>query len=498
MTDRVSTRARKILFILLLMTGDYGAFFLALFVSYWVRVKILGPWFHIPLIQSFGDFAVQLWMPAIVLGMFLYEGLYTRRLPFWEETQKVLRALLFAFMGILAVVTLDKLSKDFSRAVILETGFLCAFLIPSFRTKWKPYLHRRGLGVEKVLIVGEEKAFSVVASGLDRDHYMGLRAIGWMNEPSVSEEIEAGESDMDISGQSVSGNTSFSSSYLGSLKSLPGVIQEKKVYSLIVAYPMLRAKTLSKMVSEIQKHVYSVYVIPNLSQVNLLSSELLYFFYEEVFLLRIRNNLKSRLNRDMKSILDYAGTCLLTIFLFPVMGVIAVGVAVSSPGPVFFTQPRMGRNGKPFRIFKFRTMYEDAESRLQEILESDPKLKVEYQRNRKLRNDPRITAIGRFLRRTSLDELPQLLNVLRGEMSLVGPRPAFEEEILEHYKEQGSEYALVKPGITGLWQVSGRNENDFSVRVRLDLWYIRNWSLWLDLMILVRTVGVVLSRKGAV
>lgn len=479
------------------MAGDYGAFLLALFVSYSARVKILGSWFHIPLLQSFGDFALQLWIPAIVLGMFLYEGLYTRRLPFWEETQKILRALFLAFLGILAVVTLDKLSKDFSRAVILGAGFLSAFLIPFFRTRWKPFLHSLGLGVEKVLIVGEEKGSSVVASGLARDHYMGLRAIGWMNEPSVSCEIDAGSSDEDSAGQNSSCRKPFPLPYLGPLKSLPIVVQDKKVYSLIVAYPMLRAKTLSKLVSDIQKQVYSVYVIPNLSQVNLLSSELLYFFYEEVFLLRIRNNLKSRLNRDIKSILDYVGTCFLTVLLFPVMGVIAIGVAVSSPGPVFFTQSRMGRNGKPFRIFKFRTMYEDAEARLQDILESDPKLKEEYKKNRKLQNDPRITAIGKFLRRTSLDELPQLLNVLRGEMSLVGPRPAFEEEILEHYKEQGSEYVLVKPGITGLWQVSGRNENDFSVRVRLDLWYIRNWSLWLDLMILVRTVGVVLLRKGA-
>ncbi|EQD41851.1 undecaprenyl-phosphate galactosephosphotransferase, partial [mine drainage metagenome] len=121
----------------------------------------------------------------------------------------------------------------------------------------------------------------------------------------------------------------------------------------------------------------------------------------------------------------------------------------------------------------------------------------EYQRNHKLKNDPRVTPIGRWLRSTSLDELPQLLNVLKREMSLVGPRPAFEEEVFIHYGEQASEYMLVRPGITGLWQVTGRNDRPFDVRVRLDLWYIRNWSLWLDIMILFRTIGVVLLKKGS-
>lgn len=494
-TDRLSLRAQKGLFVLLVMGGDYVAFMAALSLSYWIRVQFIGSWFHVPLLQTFEEFLLKLWMPVIVLGMFWYEGIYLKRIPFWEETQKVLRALFLAFLGILAIVTLDKMSKEVSRAIILETGFFSCFFVPFVRIWWKPFLHNRGLGIEKILIIGESRSSSMVASGLDRDHYMGLRATGWMTEPSLAPEID---SDHEGITEETSKEISFPFPFLGNLKSLPDVVREEKIYSVIVAYPMIRAKTLSKLVSEIQKHTYSVYVIPNLSQVNLINSELLYFFYEEIFLLRIRNNLKSRLNREIKAVLDYTGTLILMAFALPIMAMIAIGIWMTSRGSIFYQQPRMGQDGKIFKIYKFRTMFEGADETLQDLLKNNPDLDAEYRKNRKLQNDPRVTSIGKLLRMTSLDELPQFFNVLRGEMSLVGPRPAFEDEILENYRELGSEYFLVKPGITGLWQVSGRSDNDFSMRVRLDLWYIRNWSLWLDLVILVRTVGVVFFRKGAV
>jgi Undecaprenyl-phosphate galactose phosphotransferase WbaP len=238
-------------------------------------------------------------------------------------------------------------------------------------------------------------------------------------------------------------------------------------------------------------------MVPNISHVSLLNSELLYLFYEEMFLVGVHNNLKSRINRWFKESFDISLAILLCVPLLPVLITITLLLKFSSTGPVFFAQRRVGQNGKIFSIYKFRTMHYGAEELLADLLANNPSLEEEYRKNRKLRNDPRVTAFGRFLRRTSLDELPQLFNVLRGEMSLVGPRPAMEVEIKKYYQELESEYGLVKPGITGLWQVSGRSNNDFSMRVRLDLWYIKNWSLWLDLVILVRTVGVVLGRKGA-
>lgn len=160
-------------------------------------------------------------------------------------------------------------------------------------------------------------------------------------------------------------------------------------------------------------------------------------------------------------------------------------------------QERIGKDGKPFKCIKFRTMYRDADKRLKDILEADEKAREEWEKYFKLKEDPRVTKVGKFLRRTSLDELPQVFNVLKGDMSFIGPRPVVKKEIEQYYRDKAQYYYEVRPGITGLWQVSGRNELDYERRVRLDVWYVLNWSLWLDLIILLKTVKVVFSGKGA-
>ena len=170
---------------------------------------------------------------------------------------------------------------------------------------------------------------------------------------------------------------------------------------------------------------------------------------------------------------------------------------MESAGPVFFRQKRQGKDGIPFYVWKFRSMYSDADTRLKEILAKDPVQKREWETYFKLKNDPRITKTGRFLRETSLDELPQIINVFSGDMSLVGPRPVLKEELQEYYGDYALYYNSVRPGISGLWQVSGRNDVDYEKRVALDTWYVLNWSLWFDLVILYKTVFVVLNRKGA-
>jgi undecaprenyl-phosphate galactose phosphotransferase len=165
-------------------------------------------------------------------------------------------------------------------------------------------------------------------------------------------------------------------------------------------------------------------------------------------------------------------------------------------GSVIFKHRRIGRGGQTFECLKFRTMIPNADQVLRTLLERDPELKAEWVRDHKLRNDPRITRLGRFLRRTSLDELPQLWNVLRGDMSLVGPRPVVREELLRYGRNVGI-YLAAKPGITGLWQVTGRNDTDYRRRVVLDTYYVRNQNLLLDLYILFKTTGVVLGGTGA-
>jgi Undecaprenyl-phosphate galactose phosphotransferase WbaP len=184
------------------------------------------------------------------------------------------------------------------------------------------------------------------------------------------------------------------------------------------------------------------------------------------------------------------------LLVSPLLLAVVALIKSEASGPVFYKQLRPGTGGEYFNCFKFRTMYDNADVLLTEYLESNPDLRAEWERNRKLRDDPRITRTGRFLRRTSLDELPQLWNVLRGEMSLVGPRPMLTEEI-STYGEVYELYKRMRPGMTGLWQVSGRNDLDYEERVTIVSYYVRNWSIWLDFVILARTVKTVVTGRGA-
>ena len=186
---------------------------------------------------------------------------------------------------------------------------------------------------------------------------------------------------------------------------------------------------------------------------------------------------------------------LLLIFL-PLLGAIAFGVWRSSPGPIFYSQARVGSHGKSFRFYKFRSMVTNSDGFLTRFLESNPAAQLRWTEFQKLDDDPRITPFGRFIRRSSLDELPQLWNVLKGDMSLVGPRPCMVDQRVLYGRHWGA-YCAVRPGLTGLWQVSGRNRLSYQQRVALDAEYVDRWSLWLDIKILVRTVSVVLTGDGS-
>lgn len=197
-----------------------------------------------------------------------------------------------------------------------------------------------------------------------------------------------------------------------------------------------------------------------------------------------------------KRILDMALSAFALIALAPVLVAIAIAIKLDSRGPVLFGHERIGQSGRAFSALKFRTMMSNGAEVLQKFLAANPAARAEWERDHKLKNDPRVTRVGRFLRKTSLDELPQLWNVLRNEMSLVGPRPIVEAEISK-YGASYSLYTRVKGGVTGLWQVSGRNDVSYEERVKLDSFYVRNWSVWLDLCILYKTIGTVIFRSGA-
>lgn len=198
----------------------------------------------------------------------------------------------------------------------------------------------------------------------------------------------------------------------------------------------------------------------------------------------------------LKRAIDIFGSILSIPFLLPLSVLISILIKIDSPGPVLFRQQRLGRGGKTFLIMKFRTMKEGAEQELNDRLDRDPSMQLTWDQWKKLNHDPRLTRLGRFLRKSSLDEVPQFWNVLRGEMSLVGPRPILANQV-QDYGPDFEYYVQAPPGLTGLWQVSGRNLRSFNERVEMDREYLQHWSLSLDFYILLRTVGVVLKGEGA-
>ncbi|MBO8132142.1 MAG: sugar transferase [Candidatus Marinimicrobia bacterium] len=200
----------------------------------------------------------------------------------------------------------------------------------------------------------------------------------------------------------------------------------------------------------------------------------------------------------IKRAIDILLSLVAIIFLFPVGLLIAIAIKIDSKGSVIHKTKRLGKNGSFFIKYKFRTMIPNGEEVLQRLLESNPKLREEYESNYKIRNDPRVTRVGKFLRKTSLDELPQFFNILKGEMSLVGPRDVIPPELEKHYGYCKEKFLSVKPGLTGLWQVSGRSKLPYEKRVELDMYYIDHRSLWLDLKILIKTIPAVIKGDGAV
>jgi Undecaprenyl-phosphate galactose phosphotransferase WbaP len=212
--------------------------------------------------------------------------------------------------------------------------------------------------------------------------------------------------------------------------------------------------------------------------------------------IEITHKLVQRFPQIWKRLLDLAVASFCAIALWPLLLAICIGVRLSGRGPILYGQRRIGKGLRPFTAWKFRSMVEDADVALASYLERNPELQEQWRRNHKLRRDPRITRFGQFLRKTSLDELPQLWNILRGDMSLVGPRPIVEGEI-QKYGEVFDLYTRVRPGVTGLWQVSGRNNTTYQERIEFDEYYVKNWSVWLDVYILGCTVKAVLLTEGA-
>ena len=425
-------------------------------------------------------FWLNFWVvfPTIYLLFIAVHHPYNRRVQFYKVIQKLFYAVCYASVAVIMVLYFGKLAATTSR---LFVGLLLIFSfinLVTFRYIFKKLLEKSNLMQIPVLIIGAGKTAEILVRGISQDAGLGYKIIGFLED----NEIES----------------TLLQKYLllGGFEDAEAVIRKTGVQRVIIAAPGLEQEKLTSLIYRVQPLVKSLGIIPNLVGVPMGDIEVESLFDERLMLLRITNNLAKPLNRFIKIVFDYTLTIFGTIAISPILLAVAMWIYKDSPGPVIFKHTRIGKDGKPFPCYKFRSMCVDAKEKLAELLEKDPEARAEWERDFKLKNDPRITKSGAFLRKTSLDELPQIFNVLRGEMSLVGPRPIIQEE-LERYGEHAADYLMVKPGITGMWQVSGRSDIDYAERVSLDSWYVRNWSVWIDILLLWRTIKVVAGRKGA-
>ena len=430
---------------------------------------------------AFEDYFLEIyWVSLLLVFIFYIKGLYSKQLSFWDETKEIIVSVFYTVVLSFALIYLSK-NVLFPRSILFFYFAFIVLALPLSRYYFKVFLAKLGLFRSNVVILGANDTGRLVARALLADKEFGVKILGFLDNHKTG----------------VFKVNGVRYKILGKIDEFSEILPANKADAAVIALPFLDEGDLETLASNVQKFVRKLYLVPKMKRVSTSNAELYHLFDEQMFLLKINNNLGYFRNRFFKNLFDLVLALILTPFLLFLIFIIGILIKLTSEGPVIFSHERIGKNGKKMKVYKFRTMYKDAKERLERILKEDDNAKKEWETYFKLKNDPRVTPIGKFLRKTSLDELPQIFNVLKGEMSFVGPRPVIEDEIKKYYREYASFYCMVKPGITGLWQISGRNDVDYDNRVRLDTWYVLNWSLWLDIVILLKTVLVVLKREGA-
>ena len=474
---KLSARQRHEHYVLpvLLAAADYLAVVIAGFLALRLRQHLPympSPGFDIPGIYLY------VIVPSIFLGFLHMAHAYLRTMPFWKLAKNVFLATLYAILMILMLMYFAKVSDVVSRLYVGFTWIFSFTFILSFRYGLKRFLNAHDLLQVPVLFVGAGKTAELVLRSFNHDSGFGYKVIGFVDDHPVSDYLAK---EFPI---------------LGGFDDIDRVVQETSVDNVIITAPGLLTRDLLELVNRVQPYVKHISFVPDLIGLPVGNIEIESLINESIMVIGIRNNLASAWNRCVKRIFDLVMSLLGMIVALPLGLLICLAIFIDSPGPVIFAHLRIGQGKKVFPCYKFRTMVPDAEAKLREYLLEHPEAEQEWQDSFKLKHDPRITRVGRFLRKTSLDELPQLFNVIKGEMSLVGPRPIVRREIPK-YGSYIHDFALVPPGITGMWQVNGRSDTTYDERVRMDSWYVRNWSVWIDLVYLVKTFKVVINGRGA-
>lgn len=455
--------------ILAILTAFIGAYFLR---QIWEIVPISYMW---PF-ESYLRFTFLI-LPVWIL-VFAAGGLY-KTTEVRKSTEQILPVFLSTSTTMMIILVYIFFSRSFffSRLIILYVWVLTFLFVLAGRFLIifiQRYLYKYGIGVHRVTVLGGSEFAKSIISEIQNNRNLGLKLVGTILKDKQSKTRGIGK-------------------FLGPLKEISQILKENPFDELVCAEPALSENQVLKLVEFCEDKKIIFKLCPNLFNVR--STNVAVETLAAIPIIEFKKTPLEGWGRICKRTFDLLISLLLLIILSPLFAMIAVAIKLDSQGPVFFKHKRVGAFGKIFTFYKFRSMIANAESLYPKLTQTFAKRRLFFP---KIKNDPRITAFGQFLRRTFLDELPQLFNVLLGELSLVGPRPLVPEEFekVKNFEKRYRLVSYVKPGMTGLWQVSGRTNLSDSERINLDLYYLENWSPWLDFQILLKTISVLLKEKG--
>ena len=419
-----------------------------------------------------------IWVPLTFIVFLYLMHTYRQAQPVVDMIRRIFYALLNGLLASVLLLYLLKLTDSASRLFFVFFAVFALLFLYIGRYVLLKVLKRYQYFHEPVVLVGAGRTAERVLRFFDGDLGYRYNILGIIDDAPVSQSVAQ------------------QYRYLGTFAQAEKLVRRIGVATVIITAPGLSRGKLAGLIAELQPHVRNIAFVPDLIGTPMADVQVDVLFSEEILLMRLKNNLARAGNRFLKRIFDLVATVLGGVVLSPFLLALAIMVAIDNRGRVIFAHRRVGRGGREFPCYKFQTMVPDAQERLQEYLAANPEARREWEENFKLTNDPRVTKLGAFLRKTSLDELPQLWNVIVGDMSLVGPRPIVQAEV-PRYHENIREYYMVRPGITGMWQASGRSDTTYEERVAMDTWYVRNWSVWIDLVYLFKTFKAVFVGKGA-
>lgn len=460
---------------MLFMLFDYIGIVIAEHVSFLLRDAI-DFWNNAH--YMYANMHIYGWVPLIFLIFLSHSRTYRQMQPILDTMRDIFSSVFSGWIASIILIYFLRASDQASRLFIILFGFFVLLNVCMIRYAVLKFMKRRNIFRERVVIIGAGLTAERTLKFWADDLGYRYEIVGLIDDHPVSETLPK---EFPI---------------LGGFADAERILSDIKVKTAVIAAPGISRQQLQQLISDIQPHVKNISFIPDLIGTPMAGVDASILFSEKILMLNIRNNLSRRYNRIFKRVFDLILTVVGGLMISPVLIVIALMVAIDNRGRIIFAHERVGRGGKKFPCYKFQTMVPDAKERLEKYLAENEEARREWEETFKLTNDPRVTELGEFLRRTSLDELPQLWNVIRGDMSLVGPRPIVEEEV-KRYGENIREYYMVLPGITGMWQVSGRSDTTYPERVAMDTWYVRNWSVWIDIMYLFKTVKAVVTGKGA-